>query len=364
MTMVGAVHQVLPTFAARDAIGHHALRLRALLRSNGVESEIIAGSVQHDVRSEAHSLDGLAKLGGPNTTWLYHSSIGWPDLGALLNRPEPLAVDYHNITPADVFGAWEPHVGGELRLGRRQLHALVRRGSLFLADSAFNASELLDLGARSVHTTGIVLDDAAFAAPADASHTAAVRRASQGASWLFVGRLAPHKAQHRIVQAVALARHRDPRITLRLVGAAASHQYEVALRSMVTELGLDDAVTFVSAVSHAQLLAEYDAADVFVSASEHEGFCVPLIEAMHRDLPVIAYATTAVPETLGDGGLLLPSNEPAVLAAAAERVVADRALADRLRAAGRERRSAFASARTEQAHLELLRQWSGEVARR
>jgi glycosyltransferase involved in cell wall biosynthesis len=361
--MALAIHQVLPTFAARDAIGHHALRLRELLRDNGFVSEIVAGSSQHDVRHEARSLDELNTLGGPNTRWLYHASIGWPKLSALLARPEPLATDYHNITPHEVFGAWEPHVGSELRLGRSQLVSLARKASMHLADSAFNAAELRDLGARNVHVAPILLDDDAFAAPADAQRVAKLTAAKRGAVWLFVGRIAPHKAQHDLVSALAMARRRDENVTLRLVGASSSHLYESTLHRHIEALGLSAAVTFVSGVSHGELLAEYDAADVFVSASDHEGFCVPLIEAMHRRLPVVAFASTAVPETLGSGGLLLADKSPVALACAIERVLRDRELAASLVAAGTQRVLAYRADTVAQIHLDALSTWASASAR-
>jgi L-malate glycosyltransferase len=354
-----AIHQVLPTFASRDAIGHHVLRLRELLQANGFESQIVAGSSQHDVRHEARSVDDLDRLGGPKTRWLYHSSIGWPLLPTLLARPEPLANDYHNITPHELFGAWEPHVGGELRLGRAQLVALARRASLHLADSAFNAGELNDLGARNVHVAPILLDDEAFAAPADAQRVQHLKAAKRGPVWLFVGRVAPHKAQHDLVSALAATRVRHPQTTLRLVGAPASHRYQHSLTQHISGLGLSDAVTFVTGVSHGELLAEYDNADVFVSASDHEGFCVPLIEAMHRRVPVVAFAATAVPETVGTGGLLVDDKSPVALACAVERVLGDHVLSDALIAAGVARVRDYAADVVAQVHLDALLAWVG-----
>jgi L-malate glycosyltransferase len=353
-----AIHQVLPTFASRDAIGHHVLRLRELLQANGFDSEIVAGSTQHDVRHEARSVEELDRLGGPRTSWLYHSSIGWPQLPKLLARSEPLANDYHNITPHEVFGAWEPHVGSELRLGRAQLVTLARRASLHLADSAYNAGELCDVGARNVHVAPILLDDAAFAAAADADRLAQLQASKRGPVWLFVGRVAPHKAQHDVVSALAVARLRHPQATLRLVGAPASHLYQHSLTQHINELGLHDAVTFVTGVTHSELLAEYDNADVFVSASDHEGFCVPLIEAMHRRLPIVAFASAAVPETVGSGGLLIDDKSPVALACAVERVVTDQALSQALTAAGTVRVRSYAADVVAQMHLNALLKWA------
>jgi glycosyltransferase involved in cell wall biosynthesis len=128
---------------------------------------------------------------------------------------------------------------------------------------------------------------------------------------------------------------------LHLVGSPLGETYEPALRSFITELGLDDAVNFAGSVSGAELEAYLQAADVFVCASDHEGFCAPLAEAMGHGIPIVAYGVTAVPETVGDAGLLLPDKAPLPFAAAVGRVLADRALSQYLADVGRARADAF-----------------------
>ena len=163
---------------------------------------------------------------------------------------------------------------------------------------------------------------------------------------MFVGRLAPNKAQHDIVKALAAYRQfHDAGARLVLVGGGTDEPYGRALRRFVHALGLDDAVTFAGAASAEQLVAHYEAADVFVVCSEHEGFCVPLLEAWHFGLPVVAYAAAAVPETLGDAGILLGVKDACTIAAAVHHVVTDDALRLHLVAAGTARLRAFDPAR-------------------
>ena len=144
----------------------------------------------------------------------------------------------------------------------------------------------------------------------------------QGIDWLFVGRLVPNKAQHDLVLAFALHSVASPGSRLWLVGRTDSPRYETALRHLIAALDLGDTVTITGPVDDATLAAYYRDADVFVSASEHEGFCLPLVEAMHQRLPVVAHASSAVAETLGDAGICITDKRPHAIAAAVERAVA------------------------------------------
>jgi glycosyltransferase involved in cell wall biosynthesis len=334
-----AIHQFVPTLAPRDAVGTHYLAIQETLRAAGYVSDIYAYEAKDEFRRRARpftAFDG-ARNGAP--TWLlYHSSIGSPVADFVFDRDEPLLVDYHNITPASFFARWEPAVAGRLTKGRRQTTALAARATVGLADSAFNARELQTFGYQSTAVVPILLDvDALGSTPPDPS----VRR-SGATTWLFVGRIAPNKAQQDLVKALAAYRRQyDGDARLVLVGPSSSHSYETALYEFVEALGLGDAVTCTGAVSDAQLTAHYKNADAFVVASEHEGFCVPLLEAMHHRVPIIAYTAAAVPETLGDAGLLLDNKEPYTIAEGVHRVLTESALRRQLIDAGSRRLHEF-----------------------
>jgi glycosyltransferase involved in cell wall biosynthesis len=289
---------------------------------------------------------------------LYHSSVGSPVADFVAQRPEPIIVDYHNITPPSFFVRWEPVVAGALSLGRRQLARLAPRARLGLADSSFNAQELSEIGFAPTAVVPILLDVAALdRVSAERAVLDRVRSAARngGRTWLFVGRLAPNKAQHDVVKAfAAYRRFHDPHGRLCLVGGSSSHSYSEALHEFVDALGLRDAVDFTGPVSDAALRAYYEAADVLVVCSEHEGFCVPLVEAMHRRVPIVAYAAAAVPETIGDGGLLLDNKRPCNVAAAVARVLDDERLRSRLLDAGTARLAEFDVATSRRKLLDAL----------
>ena len=354
-----AIHQFVPTLAPRDAVGTHYLAVQATLRQAGYRSDIYAYEAKDEFKRNALPFTSFTGGVGREPTWLlFHSSVGSPVADFVFARDEPLIVDYHNITPAPFFARWEPALAATLAKGRRQLAELEARAALGLADSAFNAHELDELGYARTAVVPILLDIAALdATPPDPTLLARLRaaKARGGTDWLFVGRLAPNKAQHDIVKAFAAYRQLsgdDAR--LHLVGASSSHQYETALRSFVEALDLNGVVDVTGPVSTNALMAYYDAADVFVVCSEHEGFCVPLLEAMHHGVPIVAYAAAAVPETLGDAGLLLDAKDPCTVAAAVSRVTTDASLRAQMVAAGHRRLHDFDLDRSRRVLLDAL----------
>jgi L-malate glycosyltransferase len=339
---VTSVHQLTPSFAPRDAIGNHILHVQSVLREMGFQSEIYVADAWREVERLTKPFRELP-LEPDEPTWLlYHASTGSPIADFLRARPEPKLVDYHNITPASMFGPWEPHVGVELQAARRQLAELAPHTTLAFADSSYNEAELVALGYRSAGVVPILFDAATFDVGVDQRIVDRLRSAATGSVWLFVSRVAPNKAHHDLIKAFAVYRRvYDSGAHLRILGGSASHAYLTALESFRSALQLDDAITFSGNVSDADKAAHLEAADVYVSMSDHEGFGVTLLEAMHHGLPVVAYGSSAVPETMGDGGLCLPVKSPELVAAAVHRVLADAHLRGALVAAGHQRVRAF-----------------------
>lgn len=313
-----AVHQFLPTFSSRDAVGTHARHVRTILRDLGIASDIYAEG------GETKSYKAYRP--GADDWLLYQLSTGSKMADWLRARPEPMLVNYHNVSPHVVFGAWEPIVGAELRRGREQLHELAPRTRHAIAVSHYNEAELRAAGYEHTSVAPVLVDLDAQAVEPDRAALGRLHemKGRGGCDWLFVGRVAPHKCQHDIVKAFALYRRvYDPRARLHIVGGSASHAYWIALEQYVRALGLHRNVHLHGSVPDGELAAHYRAADVFVCLSMHEGFCVPLIEAMRNGLPIVAHAAAAVPETLAGAGLLLDLKDPATVAAAAHRVASD-----------------------------------------
>ncbi len=355
------VDQVIPTLASRDAVGVHTYALTTALRAAGIDSDIYYGQCSADVAGLGRPLVELGRAG--RDRWLlYQSSIGSPVYDVLAARSEPKLVNYHNITPAELLGPWEPQVGYEVSLGRTQLERLAPESRLAVADSAYNERELVAAGYGRTAVVPLLIDMTATGADPDPRTAArlAADKERGGADLLFVGKISPHKAPHDLVKMLAVYRRLyDPRARLRLVGSPLGDRYAPALAAFVDRVGLADAVTVTGSVDAAELEAYYRSADVFVCASDHEGFCVPVVEAMGHGLPVVAYGAAALPETVGDAGLVLPTKEPLRFATAVARVVDDAALRARLAEAAARRVAEFSVARATERFVGLVREAVG-----
>jgi L-malate glycosyltransferase len=357
------VDQVVPSLASRDAIGVHTLALTKALREAGYQSDIYYGTCTPDVLSLAHPVVELGRA--TKDRWLlYQSSIGSPVYDIVAARPEPKLVNYHNITPASLLELWEPNVGYEVRLGRAQLERLAPDAVLAVADSGFNEGELRQAGYTHTAVVPLLIDMTATGAapdPALAARLAAGKEAG-GCDLLFVGKVSPHKAPHDLVKMLAVYRRLfDAQARLHLVGSPLGDTYGRALASFVDALGLSRAVAVTGSVTESELAAYYGAADVFVCASEHEGFCVPVVEAMGHGIPVVAYGVAAIPETVGDAGLVLADKDPLRFAIAVARVQGDAQLRATLRQRAQARVVRFSLGRSRQRFVDLVRQAVGSA---
>ncbi len=323
---VTRIDQVLPTLAGRDAIGDHALQVRRALRSRGFLSDLYYGDATPDRLDAGLPLDRIGDHPPAGRVLLYHLSIGSPIADLLLDRPERLFVYYHNITPARLLSPWLPQVEVQARKGRSQLHQLASVTEFALAASAFNERELIDAGYRSTTVSPLLLDLERFDGCADPAVAArlAAGRAAGGTDLLFVGKVAPHKGQADLVKALyAYRTHHDPMARLHLVGGAMDGRYRHAVELLASRLGMSDAVEFPGSVTHEELTAYYQGCDVFVCLSAHEGFCVPLVEAMFHGLPIVSWDNAAIRETVAGAGVLLDDTDPVLVGAAIDRAARD-----------------------------------------
>lgn len=338
------------------------LELQRLAREVlGVESEVFAEFVHPAREGQAHRhLDYGRKVPArPGDVLVYHMAIGSLVADFVRERPESLVVDHHNVTPPELYERWEPDAAYGCAWGRAQLPELASRSILGVADSTYNEDELRQAGYAHTATAPILLDPAIFdsgQAAVDEAALARLQDSKTGADWLFVGRVSPNKCQHDVIKAfAAYVTMYDPGARLHLVGGSSSASYLTALEGYIDALGLAGSVRFTGSVSSGALIAHYRMADAFVCLSEHEGFCIPLLEAMAHKVPIVAFASSAVPGTLGDAGVLLRSKAPATVAAAVHRVLSDPVLAESFVAAGAGRLDAFSLPRSRDRWVEVLR---------
>ncbi|HEV8229353.1 MAG TPA: glycosyltransferase [Candidatus Limnocylindria bacterium] len=337
----------MPTLASGDAIGNDAFELQRLFWRRGVRSEIFVEEAKPEVRAFARpwrELRAERPDGGP---LLLHLSMGNDAVDEIAQLPFRMAVVYHNITPARFFSGLNAHAEKYAEIGRRQLRDLAAKAELGIADSEYNRRELEELGYARTAVVPIIVDWSAFDLAPDATVMRAL--AEERTSIVTVGQVLPQKAIHDVVAGFARYRERDRGARLYVVGSTAmSAQYLERLRADVDRLGLGDSVTFTGSVPIESLVAYYRGATALLTLSDHEGFCVPLLEAMRSDLPIVAHDAGAIPETLGDAGILLRDKSPDRVAEALERAVGDRELRRDLIAKGRARLDEFAPDRVAQ----------------
>lgn len=338
------IDQVIPSIVERDAVSRHTLEAQRVLRSMGFVSEIFAGNWGPGLDGQVRPLGELPREAGGGQWICYQASIGSPAADVVAEHPGPKIVNYHNITPAEHVEAWMPALGEEVRLGRRQLAELAPLCELGIGVSAYNAGELVAWGYRRTAVAALMMDLSALDRAVDPRLREELSAAKEagGSDWLFVGQMLPHKAHHDVVKAFACFLELfDPDARLHLVGRPSCSPYALAVRRFAEEIGIAPSVDFAGSVSPAELAAYYQAADVLVCCSEHEGFCAPLLEAMYYGVPVVAYGVAAVPETVLGAGIVLPSKEPVLVATAAQRALADSRLREILIDRGRDRARSF-----------------------
>jgi glycosyltransferase involved in cell wall biosynthesis len=302
------VHQVLATLGYGDAIGHEVLGIQRVLRRAGYESEIFTETA--DPRLEEFTIDYRELVGavGPSDLLIHHFSIGSRASRTAYALPGRMVLVYHNITPPSYFIGVHKQLVKLCFHGRRELKAYINRCELALGDSEYNRQELADLGYPRTAVLPVVPDFTHLDGDPDR------RLADLDDDWtnvMFVGRVIPNKKFEDVIRAFHAYRTRhNPRARLLLVGSYSGFEtYLAMLQGLVARLGTPD-VHFLGHVSNEELTALYDVADLFLCASEHEGFCVPIVEAFYKRVPVLAYAATAVPATMDGGGVLYETKDP------------------------------------------------------
>jgi glycosyltransferase involved in cell wall biosynthesis len=357
------VHHFVATWEP-GAVGAHVVHAREALADAGMPGNVYAGVDRGGMPVAARAISSYPAEAAPEDVLLYQHAIGSTVADFVVARTERLVVNYHNITPSEFFDAWDRPLADALDWGRSQLRPLARRATLGIADSPFNEHEMRAVGFTRSEVVPVLFDPERSQRATDTALAAALRSAARGHHWLFAGRLVPNKAQHELIKAFAMYRRSfDPGARLWLVGRSGCDRYRDALAKFIERAELRGAVELVGGVSDAELGAYYDAADVFVCVSRHEGFCVPVIEAMAHGLPVVARATTAVADTVAGAGLLLPDDAPTIdVAAAASTVCSDGGTRQRLVDAGRLRAAVYSPARTRAQLVDALRPLTAEAA--
>ncbi len=342
--MSHAIHQIVAGYQRGDAISNNATLLRSILRGWGHASEIFCerSRTSPEQRHHARDLDMLVSSCRPEDVAILHLSIGCRANRLFPSLPCRKVILYHNITPSEYFTKLNPGIAAALAEGRCQSAELAGAAELNLADSAFNAGELETMGYRSIRVLPLMVD--LRTAHQQVSETCLERFADDVVNVLFVGRVVPNKRHDELLRVFHAFQHTvEPRSRLLIVGSYhGTEVYHTLLLGAANTLELQR-VVFTGTVSQAELNACYRAASVFLCMSEHEGFCAPLLEAMHHEIPVLAMAAAAVPETMGGAGILFRQRDPALIAETLGRVVRDATFREAVLKRQRQRLQAYIS---------------------
>jgi len=295
------VVQLLPDLAKYDAVGNQTQFLQTFFEEQGYESLIMAYRRPLSLSKKAEIFKP-GKIKSTDTLILHHSIGGGSQVECFKAHPGKKYLIYHNITPDHFFEPYAPGFADILRKGREELAALATATPIALGDSKYNQEELAELGFERSEVLPLMIKPSTWAIKPDPE--VAQKMAQMGGKHLlFVGRISPNKCQTDLVKLIgALAQTRE-QVHLWLVGGFDNHsKYLAELNQLIDQPGIKGKITVTGSVDQSALMAYYMNADLFLSMSEHEGFGVPLVEAAWFDLPVFAYASSAVPETLGEAG--------------------------------------------------------------
>lgn len=351
-----------PTLLIADAISNDVYGMQRVLKALGHDVRLFANESTSSI--DVFPLAKIRKfLKAPDDILIYHYSMGW-NFGRELLRDLNCRkiLKYHNITPPEFFAGISIDYETVCRGGREQIKDIASANcDLYLADSQYNADELIREGADQSKCIVVApfhhIDKLAMLAP---DTNVLDQYVNHTVNILMVGRVAPNKGHGALIEALAVYRHRyGGNARLLIVGKEAPQltTYSQWLRQLAITRGIDGFVEFAGAVSDEQLKAYYLAADFFMLTSEHEGFCVPLVEAMAMKVPIIAFASSAIPATIGDAGLVWKERNPYLLAESIDYLNRDESLSAAFGLMGRQRyERVFSNDRIEEHFIETLKQ--------
>ena len=323
------IHQVLATLGYGDAIGHEVLGIQRVLRGAGYESEIFVETADERLERLTRDYRELVDFSHRDNLLLHHFSLGSKASRTAFALPDRMALIYHNITPPEYFVGLHRRLARQCFRGRRELRAYADRCDLAMGDSEFNRLDLESLGFPRTAVLPVVPD---FSHLDREPHWMLAQEFDDDwSNIVFVGRVITNKKIEDLIRSFH-AYHSvfNPRSRLLIVGSYSGFErYLASLNHLASSLDATH-VHFVGHVTDEELIAFYEIADLFLCASEHEGFCVPLVEAFYKEVPVLAYAATAVPATMDGAGVLYRDKTPAHVAHLMDAILSNAAVRDRI----------------------------------
>ncbi len=309
----GRILLATPSLAKHDAVSNDLLIQREILMAAGYEVYLYSEYAHDDLENLICSKDALNhRLSDKHTRVIYHHSIHWKQGDAILNLScGNVFLCYHNITPPEFFENYDHSSLVLTKSGREQTVRIVKSGRIFkyLSDSNYNSNDLLEAGAQPQN---IIIRPPFHKVPDFDNVSLNSKLIDQLGSrdsikLLFVGRVSPNKGHKHIIGVVReFLMHYDQTIEVHFIGGLwPNDAFLIELEEYINSNKLGGHVFFHRQLSFSDMKTYYFHCDLFILMSEHEGFCVPIIEAQHNKLPIVALDRTAVAETLGKDQLAI-----------------------------------------------------------
>ena len=350
--------QVLPTISYGDAVSNDAINIDKILKKNGYETELYAENIDKKLKDKVFKISKLKKV-NKNDILIYHKSTG-TDLSFLLEKYKCKKImRYHNITPGKYLEKYNKYLYNLVEYGRKGLEYASKYFNYSLAVSDYNKNELDELKYKSTMTLPILIPFEDYKKEPDKK---VIKKYSDGKkNILFVGRVVPNKTQEDIIKSFYYyKKYANGDSRLILVGNDNGFKnYSDLLKRLVTELGLENDVIFSGHIKFEEILAFYKVADLFLCMSEHEGFCVPLVESMLFKVPILAYNSSAIKETLGNSGVLVNKKDYFLISELMNFILSDENIKKEIIKKQNKRLEDFQLEKVEKQLLEFIRRIGG-----
>ncbi len=324
------IEQFLPAFHYGDAIGNSALRFHKYLLEKGIESRIVSLTIDENMRDNASFFKDYRE--NPESIKILHFAIPSELTDFFIRANGKKVMIYHNITPAHFFVGFSDEFVKFTNEGRNHLNRLKDSFDIYIADSEYNAQELRGLSFRNVLVFPIMIDFEEYSKPINKPYYNLLN--DERKNIIFVGRISPNKKIEDLIKVLFFyKKFISPSIRLIVAGNTATlPKYFYSVRDLASRFCLtSEDIMFTGHIPFSELLSVYKLGDVFLSMSEHEGFCLPLIESCCFQVPVIAYDAGAVSETLDGSGIIVKNKNYEYIAGLANEVMFDEKLNSKLK---------------------------------
>ncbi|WP_124065163.1 glycosyltransferase [Clostridium sp. E02] len=354
------IYQIVTALGYGDAVGNNIIALMDALRQEGYETGVYAETIDVRIGNINIGLIQDMPLMKKEDIIIYHLATGAELNYSIVKYSCRKILVYHNITPPHFFLPYNEQVARNCEYGLEGTKFLVNKVDYCLADSAYNKKDLESMGSQTdIDVLPILVKFEDYNKTPD---VALMKWLDDGfINLLFVGRIAPNKKQEDVIAAYAYyKKHYNPNSRLILAGSYdGMENYYLKLKAYIGANEIDD-VIFTGHIRFSEVLAYYRSAHVFLCMSEHEGFCVPLVEAMFFQVPIIAYASTAVPETLDRAGVLMKEKNPLLAAGLINRICLDKEMKKKLIECQRERLNDFLADTIKREFINDIKRFIGE----